>query len=548
MFHMYTRLTYSKKARHPVLQIVKGVREGKKVKQQIVASLGVIKDKKDLLKLSKLAENLIEKLEQQGLPKSTKVHLQNLLHKSTIYDGFGLVVDKMLAISGFSTVLKEAQGKNSFNLEEIIKLIIVQRLALPSSKLRTFERQEEHGFYGIDLHQFYRAMDAIEIFSGHFQQKAFETVCAFSTAPVDCFFFDVTTLYFESVEQDALKDFGFSKDQKHHSVQIVLALVVDSEGNPLAYETFKGNLAETKTLLPVLESLKNRFLIKNVTVVCDRGLASKPNVEALKNAGFHFVIATKLRSISKTININNRSIYRPLPGQSHLSEEEKILFHTMKHPQYPDTLLIATYSPSRAAKDKEDRERLIEKLQKKLGSSSNETSIKKVISNGGYKKYTTVKTGSLVTLNQKSIDEDAAWDGFHGIAVSSSANLSVEQALMRYKDLWHVEEAFRIAKSTLRTRPIFHWKAHRIRAHVLLCFMTLFVERFLEYRLRRAGTPLTPDKIRHALSGVHTLTFEDKETKRTGKMESALSEDVKNIFSVLGIPIERSTVLSECCV
>jgi len=148
---MYTRLTYSKKARHPILQIVKGVREGKKVKQQIVASLGVIKDQKDLLKFSKLAENLIEKLEQQGLPKSNKVQLQNLLHKSTAYDGFGLVVDKLLAISGFSSVIKEAQGKNSFDLEEIIKLIIVQRLDLPSSKLRTFERQEEHGFHGIDL-------------------------------------------------------------------------------------------------------------------------------------------------------------------------------------------------------------------------------------------------------------------------------------------------------------------------------------------------------------------------------------------------------------
>lgn len=545
---MYTRLTHSKKARHPILQIVKGIREGKKVRQQIVASLGVIRSPKDLFKLSKLAQNLIHKLEEQGLPKDPKVQVQDLLHQSTMYDGFGRVVDKLMSLTGFSKVIGEAQGKNGFDLEEIIKLIIVQRWDCPSSKLRTYERQEEHGFHGIDLQNVYRAMDALEPLSSPIQQKAFETVCAFSKAAVDCFFFDVTTLYFESVEQDELKEFGFSKDQKYHLVQIVLALVVDSEGNPIAYDTFKGNLAETKTLLPVLESLKTRFSIQNVTVVCDRGLASKPNVEALKNAGLHYVIATKLRSISKKWNLNDLSSYAPLPSQMRLPAEERVVFRTLEHPQYPDALLIATYSPGRAVKDRQDRERLLEKLQKKLGNASDETSVKKVINHSGYKKYTTVKTGSLVTLNQKAIEEDAAWDGFHGIAVSHSANLSVEQALTRYKELWHVEEAFRIAKSTLKTRPVFHWKPHRIKAHVLLCFMTLFVERFLEFRLRQVGTPLTPDRIRHALAGIHTMVFKEKVSERTGKMESVLSEDSEKIFKVLEIPLERVTVLNGCCV
>lgn len=199
------------------------------------------------------------------------------------------------------------------------------------------------------------------------------------------FFFDVTTLYFESVVQDELKDFGWSKDQKFHQVQVVLALVVDSQGMPLTYEVFKGSLGETKTLIPVLENLRNRFSVNNVTVVCDRGLASKPNVGALQGAQFHFVIATKLRSMSKKLKINDLSAYSLLSGQENLPEEERILVRTMKHPQYEDTLLIATYNPKRARKDKEDRNRLIEKLKKKLTESSDETSIKKVISNGGIK-------------------------------------------------------------------------------------------------------------------------------------------------------------------
>nr|NGY94891.1 hypothetical protein [Neochlamydia sp. AcF84] len=177
--------------------------------------------------------------------------------------------------------------------------------------------------------------------------------------------------------QDEIKDFGFSKDQKYYMVQIVLALVVDVRGLPIAYEVFKGNLAETKTLIPVLEKLRNSFSIKNVTVVCDRVLASKQNIEALQNAEFHFVIATKLKSMSKKLKINDLSTYSPLSHQEAIIEKEKVLFRTMEHPQYKDTLLTATYSPNRARKDKEDRERVIEKFKKKLCNSSDETSIKK---------------------------------------------------------------------------------------------------------------------------------------------------------------------------
>lgn len=369
MLCMYIRMKTSKKAKYPTLQIVEGVRDGKKVKQRTVAHLGVIKNEKDLKRLKDLADKLIQRLEKEGLEIDPKVEIKQLMHKKTTYDGFGLVVDRLMSTTGFNKIIQSAQGKHQFNLEEIIKLILVQRFDLPSSKLRTCERQEDHGFQGIDLQHIYQSMDAIESLDNAIQKQAFETVCKVSGGIVDCFFFDVTTLYFESVVQDDLRDFGFSKDQKYHMVQIVLALVVDSQGMPIAYDVFKGNLAETKTLIPVLEKLRSRFSINNVTVVCDRGLASKPNVEALQEAKFHFVIATKLRSISKKLKINDLSAYSILPNQEIIPEEEKVRFRTMTHPQYADTLLIATYSPSRAKKDREDRERLIEKLRMKLSNS-----------------------------------------------------------------------------------------------------------------------------------------------------------------------------------
>ena len=540
---MYVRLKHSKKAKYPTMQIVEGVREGSKVKQRTIAHLGVVKGDKDLRKLKKLAENLIERLEKEGLPTDPKVTLEAIKHKKTTYDGFSMVVDKLMDITGFTDVIQTKQGRHRFNLTEIVKLILTQRFDLPSSKLRTYERHAEYGFNEVDLQHIYRTMDAIEGVKGEIQKQAFQTVKKYSGEPVDCFFFDVTTLYFESVKQDSIRDFGFSKDQKYHSVQIVFTLVVDSQGMPLAYETFKGNLAETKTLIPVLEKLRERFSVTNVTVVCDRGLASKSNVEALQSSQFHFVIASKLRSMSKKLKLNDITTYTVMPNQDYIPEEERAYFRLLPHPQYKDATLISTYNPSRAYKDREDRNRLLTKLRKKIDNSSEEASIKNVISNKGYKKYTTVKADSVITINEEAVEEDALWDGFHGIAVADSARLSPELALSRYRDLWHVEEAFRVAKSTLKTRPIFDWSPHRIGAHMLLCFMNLFLERFLELLLRKNSTPLTPDRIRYALSQVHTIFFEDESTGREGVMRSILVEDAKKIFQTLGISMERTTVL-----
>lgn len=535
---MYLRKTTSKKSKHPTYQIVEGYREGTKVKQRIIASLGVVKSPDDLKKLVKFSEDLIRKLEKEGLDTQSVV-LEDLVHSETVYDGFGLVTAKLMEMAGFSEILRKHQGRHSFSIEEAIRLMITQRFDLPSSKKRTFERQQEHGFSDIDLHKLYRAMDAIKDLDEEIQKQTIKVAGKYSGS-TDCFFFDVTTLYFESTLQDDLKDFGFSKDQKHHQVQIVFALVVNNDGLPLAYQIFKGNLSETKTLIPVLESLRDKYSIKNVVVVCDRGMASSSNVSALQDSGFQFIIAAKLRSMSKNLKINDLSFFKPLSEQTHPSAD-KVVFRTMPHPQYSNTQLIITYSPQRAKKDKADRERLLEKLQTKLEGKIPESSVKKVISNSGYKKFTKIKEGSLLTLNEKAIEEDKEWDGFHGIAVCNKAKLTVEQSLARYKELWHVEETFRVAKSTLCTRPMFHWQPDRIRSHILICFMTLFLERLLELLLYKNGTPLTPDRIRYALFKVHKVTFENAANSKKGNIFSSLSDESKAIYEVLNISTERKT-------
>jgi transposase len=540
---MFIRLKKSKTSKNPTFQIVKGVREGKRVRQKVVASLGVIQNESDMKKLQGLAESLIRRLEQQGLD-SEVVNFSKLLHKKTEYNGFRLVTERLMDLVGFSAIAREAQGKNRFNVEEILKLIILQRMDLPSSKLRTYQRQGDHGFHGVKLEHVYRTMDALENFSEDFQKQAFEVAHnGLFKEPVDCLFFDVTTLYFESIEVDELRKFGFSKDQKHHQVQIVFSLIVNRSGIPLAYEAFAGNVGEVKTLLPVLEKFRKRFSVTKATVVCDRAMASTKNVAALQEAGFFFVLACKLRQLPEQLHINDLSLFKKLNETD--KDEEATFVRVMDHPKYPDSTLIITYNSQRAAKDRKDRERLLEKMMSKL--SSPEGSIKKLISNAAYKKFTTVKKGAAIALNQQAVDTDIAWDGFHGISISNGANLSVREALSRYSDLWHVEETFRVTKTTLKTRPIFHWVPHRILSHIMICFITLFLERTLESLLCKNGTPQTPDRIRYALSQMHSIIVEEKGSGRIGQIESELSEDAKAICNVLKIPMQRGATLKPTC-
>ena len=542
---MFIRLKTSKTSRHPTFQIVEGIRDGKKVRQKVIASLGTAKNTSDLKKLRNLASNLIRKLEQQGLPsENNPIDFSKLSHKKTVYNGFQLVTDKLMDLVGFSGIAKRVQGKNKFNVEEILKLIVLQRMDLPSSKLRTYERQADHGFYGVELQHVYRTMDALEDLHEEFQKQAFEVAHhGIFKEPVDCLFFDVTTLYFESVDADELRKFGFSKDQKHHLIQIVLSLVVNRDGLPIAYEVFPGNTGEVKTLLPVLKKFRERFSITQATVVCDRAMGSTNNIAALQAAGFFFVIASKLRQFPDELRLNDRTSFTKLNDKE--KDEEAVVVRTLDHPKYADSTLIITYSPQRAEKDKKDRERLLEKMMGKM--SSQEGSVKKLMSNAAYKKFSVVKKGSKVTLNQKAIEEDAAWDGFHGISVSKGANLNTREALSRYADLWRVEETFRVTKTTLKTRPIFHWSPHRVLSHVMLCFITLFLERTLESLLRRNNTPLTPDRIRYAQSQIHSVIVEDRENRREGCIESELTEDAKAICDVLGLPTTRGSVLNPIC-
>lgn len=384
---MFVRLKKSARTVNPVVQIVESVREGGKVRQKVLASLGTVKDEEDLVRLRGLAENLLKKLQQEKtrqqslfafertnvlptLPKKQKpkkkappVNIEDLKHKATVYDGFRSVVNRLFELTGFDDVGRHFRGAMSYDPLQIVKLLVSHRLAQPSSKLRSYERQNDFGFHDISLQHIYRSMDKLLQKEGAFQKKAIQVASpGMFKDSIECLFVDVTTLYYESVQQDEIKNFGYSKDQKYHCVQIVLCLAVNIEGLPLAYEIFPGNTADVSTLVPFVDKLREKFEVKKATVVCDRGMASLKNIEHLQFHKMGYIVACKVKHLPKEFVLSDLSTFSPL----YQSSEDEVRFKRLPHPSYPGTELIVTWSKKRAQKDKHDRDKLLGRLEAKL--------------------------------------------------------------------------------------------------------------------------------------------------------------------------------------
>jgi len=295
---VYIRLKTSAASRNPTVQIVQSFRQDGKVKQKIVASLGVIRSPEDKQRLVAMAQALIDKmgskqldlippeLSEAGRPieqakpcldRVKPIHPKDLVHVRDRVSGFHDVYSKLMDKIGFSSELStlDRKHKHAFKVAEIIPMLIEKRLQQPASKRRSlFMQALENGTSSCQLHQIYRAMDVISPFENKFQSIAWNAAADLLNQPIECLFYDATTLYFESVNQDEIKKFGFSKDGKAQQVQIVFCLMVTHEGIPVGYEIFPGNTGETKTLRFALEELSKRANIQKVTVVCDRGMLS----------------------------------------------------------------------------------------------------------------------------------------------------------------------------------------------------------------------------------------------------------------------------------
>lgn len=526
--------------------IVESRRTGNQVRQVIIERLGSAAGEQELIELEKKAQQRLKELTFNGqlslfedylkaeYPDSSdikkirrdKKRLESLSFWQFEEDrrfciGSEEVLEEVYRQLDFEELIQGTRKDEEWN--EIIRALVIGRALEQGSKRYLVQALAERFNKEIPLEKVYRAMDRLVSLEEAIKQKIFYSSMGLLNFELDVLFFDVTTLYFESIQVDELKDFGYSKDNKFEEVQIVLALVTNSRGVPITYEIFPGNKAEAKTLVSILEKIRQLGAIQNVVLVGDRAMFNEANLELLERHGFRYVIAAKLKSLSKKITqpllLKNKS-------QDWLEE-----WFSLSHPQ---RRFVVSFSQERAKKDAKTREKTLNQLLKQ--AKQGQISLKKLLGNRGNRKFLKVMGETEIVLNEKAIHEAAQWDGIHGVVTNyTPEELSASQVLEKYRGLWQIEEVFRIQKHDLQMRPIYHWKPRRIRAHILLCFLSYTLLNTIRQKLKDRGVSISIHALCDEISKREVTIIRHRRTGERFVIPSALKPMQKMIYQALNV-------------
>ena len=342
---------------------------------------------------------------------------------------------------------------------KLLNDLVTIRIIEPTSKLRSLELLETYfnikhrrrTLYDI-LPKLLKLKNKIEELTINFAFKEFD----FDFAIV---FYDVTTLYFETFKADDFRKEGFSKDNKSNQPQILVGLVVNKEGFPIAYDLFPGNTFEGHTLIPIIKEFKKKHNIKNLTVVADAAMISADNIDNLKAAKINYIVGARLGNLRADI-VNSIDKQLPRTDLANIRLKTNLGY------------LICDFSKKRFTKDKFEMEKQIAKAKEIL------------LHPGKTKKVKFIKaTEQKNQLNTELIGKTNILLGIKGYYTNLDKNtIANELIIERYHQLYKIEQAFRISKHDLKTRPIFHFKEDPIRLHMLICFMALAVSKYLEIK------------------------------------------------------------------
>jgi transposase len=422
---------------------------------------------------------------------------------------------------------------------EIAFFLSAARIISPESKLSTFKDRYSYllSTEGMELHSIYRALSYLSRDKEAIEKHLHRKVSSMVGRQVVVAFYDVSTYRFESVKKDELKGFGFSKDGKPNEVQVTMGLLIDEEGIPLGYEIFPGNTSEFVTMAPLLHKLKEKYGIKKLTVVADRGLNSRSNLAMIKKLGYEYIMAHKLRSCSaKEIeSILDETGYTALSKDEDVFRHKRLPFKSEVQVDGEkvklDGTLIVSFSEKRRRKEEKDRQRCLEKAQEYIDTPSKYRAAQKRGSKGYIKSE---ETEGQLSLDVEKIEQQARLDGYYGV-VSSDKDLTDEEIINIHHKLWKIEESFRIMKSDLEARPCFVWTEPSIRGHFVLCFIALVLERLLEHKLKAAGIETTSPQILEAVKEAKVVEVESDNSIEYLKVD--VSELFDRISESIGLNI-----------
>jgi len=395
--------------------------------------------------------------------------------------------------------------------EDLFRHLVISRLAFPLSKLKTTDYLYRYQGKKIDVDAIYRFLDKL---SGRLKPTVEQIVFAHTLRTlqdnISVVFYDMTTLYFEASDEDDLRKIGFSKDGKHNQPQILIGLLVGLGGYAIGYDIFEGNTYEGHTLIPFLEAISRKFDLDKPIVVADAGLLTDKNIEALQEGEYEYIIGARLKNESETVKeLMLQKEYQD--GTVHIIRQDET------------GRLIVSYSSKRAKKDLYNRQRGLNRLEKRIKSGR---LTKSNINNRGYNKYLMLKGEIAIEIDYQKFEQDCKWDGLKGYITNTK--LSEDAAIENYRNLFHIERAFRMSKTDLRIRPVYHRLRHRIEAHICIAFAAYTIYKELERVLHEEKASLSLKKASEITQNMYQITYQLPDSKNikstTLKMDGQQSE------------------------
>jgi len=381
-------------------------------------------------------------------------------------------------------------------LEEAIFRLVSNRLIDPQSKLGVSEWQElvewPSGKPPLAYEQLLRAMDLLIPHRQAVEDAVFGKVTEIFSLPLSLVFYDLTSIYFEGDGVSPLAEYGYSRDHRDDRAQVVVGLAVTQEGLPITHRVYPGNTGDPLTFLPMVRELKERFGLPDAVIVADRGMFSAANIEGLEQSGVKYVLALRARQQleghAALALADLAGLPRPTEENAPRELREVSLRRGVRH--------VVVYSAYKAIHDRLVRGRRLERtrndlrqLQARAATLKRGTIIERATripaehKTTQYFGYLAGDGGLSFWLERSHYRRQRRHDGIF-ILQTNDARLSAEEIVRSYMQLQEVERAFRVLKSLVKVRPIFHWAERRVEAHIFICFLAYLLAKALELKLR----------------------------------------------------------------
>lgn len=422
--------------------------------------------------------------------------------------------------------LKNCGKRNAQAIARAIYYLTAHRCEDPASvRSSAFDQVKHAGVEPFSLDILY---DVLSVLSDQ-KESVIKHLCHFFEKKTDRSgpnaYYDVTTYAFESTRWGELRMFGFSKDHKNNEVQVVMGLLIDNNGIPITYELFAGNTMDQSTLTKSVDNLKSLYNLDKITIVADRGLNSGSNLEFLVGCKHDFVISYTLKRSPETFKelaLSKDSWQNVIDLETgEIKHRKKVVEHVLEvkvpieqdaqdtqdakkkrgRPKKYETKLIPvkihlTWSAKRAAKDKGDRDRMLERLNKRLDKPYQ---LKAAIMRG-CNQYLQMEVDTKDwTLNEEKIAQAERFDGYYAV-ITNNLELTTDEVSTIYSGLWKIEESFRVLKTDLKARPVFVWSDEHVKGHFVICFISLCIMRYIQYLLEEhANKSVSASEIMKAL-------------------------------------------------